>query len=122
MYTRFGLNHEFNSGMELVLKNANSQFDRNLEIPGFIFSGEQTSSFTELTLANQIDEGGWIIGINSITEDFAQDQSLSGFDHDYTEETLGAFGQYTHDLSSSVVLEGGSVSYTHLTLPTIYSV
>ncbi len=107
MYARFNLNHALESGMKLNLKNAYSEFDRSLEIPDFLFSGKQTSTFTELTLANEGDEGSWILGLNAITEKFGQDQAQIGFDHDYSEETLGAFGQYTRELSSLLVLEGG---------------
>lgn len=107
MYTRLNLNHAFESGMELTLKNANSVFDRSLEIPDFIFSGKQTSTFTELTLADNFSEGSWVLGLNAITEKFDQEQAQIGFDHDYSEQTLGAFGQYTRDLSSLVVFEGG---------------
>lgn len=107
MYTRFNLNHVFKSGVELTLKNANSVFDRSLEIPGFLFSGKQTSTFTELTLADHFSEGSWVLGLNAITEKFDQDQIEAGFDQEYSEQTLGAFGQYTRDLSSIIVFEGG---------------
>lgn len=107
MYTRLNLNHAFESGIELTIKNANSVFDRSLEIPDFMFSGKQTSTFTELTLADYFSEGSWVFGLNAITEKFDQEQAQIGFDHDYSEQTLGAFGQYTRDLSSLIVLEGG---------------
>lgn len=107
MYARFNLNHTLEGGMKLTLKNAYSVFDRSLEIPDFLFSGKQNSTFTELTLANEADEGSWVLGLNATTEKFAQDQARAEFDHDYSEETLGAFGQYTHELSSLLVLEGG---------------
>lgn len=107
MYSRFNLNHALESGLNLTLKNAYSVFDRALEIPGFLFSGKQTSTFNELTLANDVGEGRWVLGINAITEKFDQEQAQIGFDNSYSEETFGAFGQYTRDLSSLVVLEGG---------------
>ena len=107
MYTRFKLIHAFENGIDLTLKNANSVFDRSLEIPNFLFSGKQTSTFTELTLADEFSEGSWVLGLNTITEEFDQDQAEVGFDHAYSEQTLGAFGQYTRDLSSLIVFEGG---------------
>lgn len=107
MYSRFNLNHALESGLKLTLKNAYSVFDRTLEIPDFLFSGKQTSTFNELTLANDVGEGRWVLGINAITEKFDQEQAQIGFDNSYSEETFGAFGQYTRDLSSLVVLEGG---------------
>lgn len=105
-YTRFGLSHDFAGGVELMLKNANSWFDRSLEIPGYRFSGTQMSTFTELTLAGESNEGSWVVGLNAITDKFEQDQATD-FNHDYSEQTFGTFAQYTRDLSSTVVVEGG---------------
>ncbi len=107
MYTRFGLDHNFENGMELKFKNSVSWFDRSLETPATLFSGQQTSTFTEVTLANNFSEGSWVLGLNAITEKFDQDQEIVGFDLDYSEQTIGGFGQYTWDLSSLIVLEGG---------------
>jgi outer membrane receptor for ferrienterochelin and colicins len=113
MYSRLNLNHSLESGLQLTLKSAYSVFDRSLEIPDFIFSGKQTSTFNELTLANDEGEGRWVLGLNAVTEKFDQDQAQVGFNHDYSEETVGAFGQYTRELSSLVVLEGGLRADSH---------
>lgn len=113
MYSRLNLNHALESGLRLTLKSAYSVFDRSLEIPDFIFSGKQTSTFNELTLANDEGEGRWVLGLNAVTEKFDQDQAQVGFNHDYSEETVGAFGQYTRELSSLVVLEGGLRADSH---------
>lgn len=106
-YTRFGLNHQFENETEVTLKNALSWFDRSLEIPGYLFSGTQVSSFTELALSGNEPDDSWVIGFNAITEKFDQNQKVIGFDHDYSEQTFGLFGQYTRDLSESIVIEGG---------------
>jgi outer membrane receptor for ferrienterochelin and colicins len=104
-YTRVGLTHAFENGQELTFKNSGSWFDRSLEIPGYEFSGTQLSSFTELTLSNP--EDGWVVGINAITENFEQDEVVANFDHDYSERTLGVFGQYSRDLTANLVAEVG---------------
>lgn len=124
MYSRFNLDHALENGLKLTIKNAYSLFDRRLEIPDFLFSGKQKSTFTELTVGNEAGEGRWVLGLNAITEKFDQDQARAGFDHDYSEETLGAFGQYTLELSSLVVVEGGlrvdsHSDYGNFTLPRI---
>ncbi|BFM12860.1 TonB-dependent receptor [Simiduia litorea] len=123
-YLRAGLSHAFDDGVEVMLKHTNSQFERQLKSPGYQFSGSQTSTFTELSLADYPAEGGWVIGLNATTEAFDQDQSVDGFNHDYAEQTLGAFGQYTRDLSSAVVLEAGlrvdsHTDYGNFVLPRI---
>lgn len=106
-YTRFEISHEFGDELDFVLNNANSWFNRSLEIPDYRFSGVQFSTFTEATLADSGTGSDWVLGLNATTEDFDQDQNEPGFNHDYSEYTLGAFGQYTRDLSQSIVFEGG---------------
>ena len=107
MYTRLGISHDYESGLELNFKNANSSFDRSLELPGSIFSGVQTSTFTELSVSAEADQSAWVAGMNALTEKFDHDQHFPEFDYDYSENTFGTFAQYTRDISDSVVLEGG---------------
>ncbi|MDN3640964.1 TonB-dependent receptor [Simiduia curdlanivorans] len=112
-YLRFGLSHHFDAGAEIMLKHTNSQFERSLKTSGYAFSGTQNSSFTELSLADYRVDGGWVVGLNGTTEAFDQDPAVDGFNHDYSEQTLGAFGQVTRDLSSSLVLEAGLRADAH---------
>ena len=74
---------------------------------GYLFSGEQRSSFNELTLAGQIDQASWVMGANVTTEAFDHAQPLTGYDHTYSEHTQGVFAQYTRDLSTLFVVEAG---------------
>lgn len=106
-YTRAGLEHSFENGMELTFKNTQNWFDRSLEIPTFTFEGEQFSSFSELSLFNNVDSGSWVLGLNVLGEEFDQKLLASAFDHSYKQSIVGAFGQYTLDVSNEWVLEGG---------------
>jgi len=106
-YTRFGLAHVFDNDIELDFKSATSWFDRQLATQGYLFSGEQRSSFNELTLAGQIDQASWVMGANVTTEAFDHAQPLTGYDHTYSEHTQGVFAQYTRDLSTLFVVEAG---------------
>lgn len=106
-YTRFGFDHEFGGGIQLEIKNTNSWFDRRLEIPNFIFSGEQISSFSEITFAGGKIDVSWVAGVNLISDEFKRDTESNGLIDDHTEETIGVFGQYTWDIAPSLVLETG---------------
>lgn len=106
-YTRFGLEHELDNGFQLELKNTNSWFDRRLEIPNFMFSGEQYSSFSEISLAGGESDVSWVAGINFISDEFERDTQSNGLIDDFSEETMGVFGQYTWDIDASLVLETG---------------
>jgi outer membrane receptor for ferrienterochelin and colicins len=106
-YTRAGISHQLANEANITLKNTNSWFDRSLATPGHLFSGTQFSTFTEFALTNTNNNDDWVLGLNALTEEFDQDQQVPGFDHDYKEHTLGLFGQYTRDVTSSIIIEGG---------------
>lgn len=95
LYTRLGLTHQFGNAVELSFKNSNSWYDRSLETRDNKFAGAQFSTFTELSLSSDVNEGSWVLGANAITEKFDQDPSNVGYNHDYSENVFGVFGQYS---------------------------
>ena len=105
--TQLGIDHHRNDTSKLSFKNSISFYDRTIEIPDFIFSGVQLSSFSEAnyTLRNATSE--WIVGLNLWTDKFTQDQ-LNTFEVvDYNHITTGIFLQNTWDATEKFVLETG---------------
>lgn len=105
--TQLGMDHHRNDTSKLSFKNSISFYDRTIEIPDFIFSGVQLSSFSEAnyTLRNATSE--WIVGLNLWTDKFTQDQ-LNTFEVvDYNHITTGIFLQNTWDATEKFVLETG---------------
>ncbi|MEQ9066307.1 MAG: TonB-dependent receptor, partial [Gimesia chilikensis] len=116
-YARF-----FDSGNELVIRNSVSRFDRELRVPGFDFSGIQTSSFSEAHLLGSADDMDWVVGINLLTEDFEQQNPLPGFAHDHNSHTMGVFTQGTMPITTDWTIEAGlridgTSSYGNFVLP-----
>jgi len=116
--------HRFQSGSELVLRNSISHFQRDLTVPSFLFSGTQLSSFSEAHLLSTTNSVEWVAGLNLWTQDFEQDNSLPGFQHDFHSHTLGAFMQGTLPLAERWTVESGlridhSSDYGSFVLPKI---
>lgn len=107
VYARVGFSHVFDNNIDLDFKSASSWFDRQLATQGYLFSGEQRSSFNELALAGKSHQVSWVVGANVITEAFNHAQQIPSYDHTYSERTQGVFAQYTRDLSSLFVVETG---------------
>ena len=99
--------HRLKSGNELVLRNSISHFKRDLNVPGFLFSGTQLSSFSEAHLLGTRGRVDWVAGLNLWTEDFEQNKVAPGFEHDFNSHTLGAFVQGTLSIAQNWSLEGG---------------
>lgn len=91
----------------LNLRNSLGHFDREITVPGFIFAGTQESSFSELHYLLPFDTSEWVMGLSLITEEFSQRDAAPGFNHDYSQRTLGTFVQNTRMLTDTLNLEAG---------------
>lgn len=90
----------------LTLKSSLTQFDREILGISTLFSGEQWSSFSELSYAFGEQKSRWITGLNLYTDSFSElPTGIPARDYNYT--TLGAFAQNTTVLSDKVSLESG---------------
>ncbi len=90
------------------LKNSLSYFNRELNVPGYLFSGNQISEFTEALFVLQNNENSdWQFGANHYYESFNEDQKDSVAARDYSHSTFGGFIQNTTDFSSRITLESG---------------
>jgi iron complex outermembrane receptor protein len=109
--TRFsaqlGLDHQLNDKSKLSFKNSISFYDRSIEIPDFIFSGVQLSSFSESNYTLRSATSEWIVGLNLWTDKFTQDQLNTSEVVNYDHITTGVFLQNTWDATEIFVLETG---------------
>ncbi len=105
--TQFGFTRQLNDSSHLEFKNSFSYYDRKIEIPGFIFSGTQSSSFTEATYTVSRRNHEWIIGLNLWTDQFRQDNTDTSQAVDYRYTTFGPFIQNTWNISDKLTLETG---------------
>lgn len=105
--TRAGLNSTFEDGSFLSLKNSFSFFNRKIELPGYVFSGDQFASFNEAAYHFGPKDLEWIIGANLWIDRFEQEQNLSSRPVDYNYYTLGGFIQNTWTVNDVISLESG---------------
>ncbi|WP_036151147.1 TonB-dependent receptor [Maribacter forsetii] len=105
--TQLGIEHQLNENSNLAFKNSISLYDRSIEIPDFIFSGVQTSSFSEANYTTRNTTSEWIVGLNLWTDKFTQDQLNNTEAIDYNHITTGAFIQNTWNATEKFVLETG---------------
>jgi iron complex outermembrane receptor protein len=105
--TQLGIDHQVSDSAVFKLKNSFSYYDRKIEIPDFIFSGIQFSSFTEVTYAVKRKKQEWITGLNLWTERFVQNRTNAARAVDYNHTTIGAFVQNSWTASDLFSLETG---------------
>ncbi len=105
--SQFQLEHAFNSSTSFTLKNSASWYNRSVEIPDYLFSGTQLSSFSEANLSVLNENAEWILGLNLWTDTFDQSEGANGNPLDFSDLTFGMFAQNTTPLNSLFTLETG---------------
>lgn len=104
---KFGAEHTLSSSEVLRFKNSVSFYNRSVRIPQFTFSGDQLSSFSEMSYAINQKNSEWVFGLNLWTEQFTQEEPDSAAKVDNSSSTVGVFAQNIWNLSETIDLESG---------------
>ncbi|GAA0878147.1 hypothetical protein GCM10009119_11150 [Algoriphagus jejuensis] len=91
----------------LNVKNSFSFYDRSMEIPDYQFSGDQSSSFSEVNLSQVRANTEWIGGVNFWSDSFTQREGNPDEPLDYQLNTFGVFVQKIWSVSEQWTLESG---------------
>ena len=84
-----------------------SYYNRSIQIPDYLFSGVQLSSYSEINFNYKKEKSEWIGGINFLTDKFTQDKHDTIIPVNYNQNTIGAFVQNTWNASKIITLETG---------------
>lgn len=102
--TTLELDKRFSAESSLKIKQSLGLFDRQINIPGYSFSGFNTNSFTDASWLLQKQKHIFISGVNIVWERFKQENADSLNTRSFT---AGAYFQDTWDINSKTALESG---------------
>ncbi|MET3981573.1 outer membrane receptor for ferrienterochelin and colicins [Mucilaginibacter sp. UYP25] len=105
--TQAELVHKLNGTQKLILKNSVSFYDRTINLPGYRFSGEQLSTYSEANYISNTAKADWVFGLNFLTDKFNEDTNSSFPLRSYQNNTIGGFIQNTWNISKTFTLETG---------------
>lgn len=105
--SQVGIDHTINERSTFSFKNSISYYGRTIEIPDFKFSGDQISSFSELSYIHKGEKSEWITGLNLWSDQFNQNELNFSEAVDYQHTTVGAFVQNTSNLTEKLTVETG---------------
>jgi outer membrane receptor for ferrienterochelin and colicins len=105
--TQLSIEHKINDKAQFSFKNSVSYYDRSIQIPDYLFSGVQLSSYSEINFNYRKEKSEWISGMNFLTDKFTQDKQGTIIPVDYNQNTVGAFVQNTWNASKIITLETG---------------
>ncbi|PWT70768.1 MAG: hypothetical protein C5B59_19685 [Bacteroidetes bacterium] len=104
--TQLQFEKKFSGDKILNFKNSIGYFDRTITKPGYLFSGKQVSSFSELSYLLQNKRSEWIVGGNVWTDNFTQ-TNVTAYPLNSSLTTLGTFVQNNFKVSEKIILESG---------------
>ena len=105
--TQIGIIQKLTERSQINFKNSYSNFDRQIVIPDYRFSGLQQSSFSELTYSKKSEAADWVIGVNLLTDDLQEKPTSPDPLRDYHNKTYGIFAQHQWSVNSVFTLETG---------------
>ena len=105
--TQLSIEHKINDKAKFSFKNSVSYYNRSIQIPDYLFSGVQFSSYSEVNFNYKKEKSEWISGVNLLTDKFTQDKHDTIIPVNYNQNTIGAFVQNTWNASKIITLETG---------------
>ncbi len=101
------LSHKLNDHSAIGFKSSYNRFNRSIEVPSYAFTGLQQSSFSEASFNIHTEKVQWVLGINLVTDAFAETRLNNNALRNYNHTTVGAFIQHTWSPTSRLSLETG---------------
>lgn len=105
--TQLSVDHRFSERTSLWVKNSFTFFDRSIEVPGFLFDGNQTASFSEAAVHHEANSGSWVGGFNLWTDRFDDRHGSRSDTGDFSTTIFGGFLQITSQLTDQLSVEAG---------------
>lgn len=105
--TQAEFEHRFSKESKMLVRSSLSYFDRRMLLPGYRFSGEQFSSFSEAVYFIASGRSDWVVGLNFLSDRFRERPESASRLRNYTYNTVGTFVQNTFDIGRDLSVESG---------------
>ena len=105
--TQLGFDRIVNESSKIAVKNSIGFYKRSIEVPDYLFAGDQLSSFSEINYSRKQQHTEWIGGLNLWTDRFSQKREDANEVVDYNYITVGMFAQNTFSPVEKVSIETG---------------
>ncbi|HEX8139767.1 MAG TPA: TonB-dependent receptor [Pyrinomonadaceae bacterium] len=106
--TTFQLEREFEGGSRLVARQSLAFFNREIEIPDYLFEGRQFNSYTDISYLRTLNNHVLVFGFNAVYDGFEERANASTLiPRDETRTTFGGYIQDSFDVTAKLSLEAG---------------
>jgi outer membrane receptor for ferrienterochelin and colicins len=106
--TTLQLDREFEGGSRLVAKQSLAFFNREVQIPNYLFEGKQFNSYTDISYLRTINHHVLVFGFNAVYDQFRERPSLNTLiRRDETRTTFGGYAQDSFAVNEKLSFEAG---------------
>lgn len=105
--TKLNYDRTIDESNRIYLKNSITLYKRKIEIPDYVFDGDQWTTFTEASYVHTGNATEWIGGVTVNTDRFNERTPSVTGSRDYTLNSYGVFAQNTTNLSEKFIIESG---------------
>lgn len=106
--TTVQFDHEFTGGGKLVAKQSLAFFNREIEIPGYLFKGRQFNSYTDIAYIRPVNNHVLVFGFNAVYDRFRErPESTTSVLRNETRTTFGGYAQDSFNITEKLSLEAG---------------
>ena len=105
--SNFKFEYDFGSNGILTIKSAFNYFNRNLQLPYYLFNGTQLASASEINYHVAIKKHDVVVGFDARTDRFNEGTDSSLIKRNYNFITYGVFAQYMYHFDAKTTIEAG---------------
>jgi iron complex outermembrane receptor protein/outer membrane receptor for ferrienterochelin and colicins len=106
--TTLQFDRQFTDGSRLVAKQSFAFFDREIEIPDYLFEGRQFNSYTDLSYLRTVRDHVLVFGFNAVYDQFRETPNINTpIPRDETRTTFGGYVQDSFALTRKASVEAG---------------
>jgi iron complex outermembrane receptor protein/outer membrane receptor for ferrienterochelin and colicins len=106
--TTLQFERQFSNGSRLVAKQSLAFFDREIEIPAYVFEGRQFNSYTDVSYLRTVNDHVLVFGFNAVYDQFRETRNINTpVPRDETRTTFGGYAQDSFTITEKISLEAG---------------
>lgn len=106
--TTLNFEHEFSDGRKFTARQSLAFFNREIDIPGYNFGGDQADSYTDITYFYPVKKHVLVFGASAVYDKFSESSALAGpLKRNETRTTVGGYFQDSFDINEKLSLEAG---------------
>ncbi len=106
--TTLQFDRDFSGGRRIIAKQSLAFFNREIEIPNYLFKGRQFNSYTDVAYFHPVKNHALIFGFNAVFDQFKErSNGVNPFRRNETRTTFGGYVQDSFNITEKLSLEAG---------------